>query len=386
MAEQVISPDLNFVKDIIRNGGESLKKCYQCATCSVVCNVTPDSKPFPRKEMMWAQWGLKDKLLDNPDVWLCHQCSDCTAYCPRGAKPGEVLQAVRKLTISHYSIPNFLGRAVGDQRFLIILFLVPVVILLTILGSLGHLNISEIPRGEDGGIVYSKFMPVPYIDTLFGLAAAFAVFSFIMGVYRYWKAISRNEGIKGGDISKSLISTISEILLHKRFKKCDVTKARAKSHLYVFYGFVGLAITTTWAIAYLYGYEFFGITASSLFHFGESPYPLYDPLKILGNLSALALIVGITLVVLNRLANKDKAGIGSYFDWLFITVVFVIAATGILTELTRLANIAVLAYPIYFIHLTFVFFLFAYAPFSKMAHMVYRTTAMVFARQTGREV
>jgi quinone-modifying oxidoreductase subunit QmoC len=32
----------------------------------------------------------------------------------------------------------------------------------------------------------------------------------------------------------------------------------------------------------------------------------------------------------------------------------------------------------------FIFFLFAYAPYSKMAHMVYRTTAMVYAKLSGR--
>src|SRR4030065_1221485 len=140
MAEaKMIKPDLEFVKKVINSGGESLKKCYQCATCSVVCNVTPEDKPFPRKEMIQAQWGLKDKLFSNPDIWLCHQCSDCTAYCPRGAKPGEVLGAIRKLSIENYSVPSFMGKALGNPKFLLFLFALPAAIFLIITAAIGSL-------------------------------------------------------------------------------------------------------------------------------------------------------------------------------------------------------------------------------------------------------
>jgi quinone-modifying oxidoreductase subunit QmoC len=214
-----------------------------------------------------------------------------------------------------------------------------------------------------------------------------------MGITRYWKDLTKNievssnpwqRKVKGSMISL-IIETILEFVTHKRFKKCDVTRDRANTHLFVFFGFVGLAITTTWAIAYLYGHEFFGIKAFSVFHFGESPYPLYDPMKILGNLSALILLSGIFMVITNRRKNAEKAGNGSYYDWLFISIIFVIVTTGILSEVLRLAQIPLLAYPTYFIHLVVVFFLFAYAPYSKMAHMVYRMTALVFAKYSGRE-
>ncbi|MCL5061603.1 MAG: quinone-interacting membrane-bound oxidoreductase complex subunit QmoC [Nitrospirae bacterium] len=369
---QIISPDLKFVKDIIASGGESLKKCYQCSTCTVVCNVTPDDKPFPRKEMMYAQWGMKDKLISNPDIWLCHQCSDCTAYCPRGAKPGEVLGAIRKMAIANYSVPGALAKMVGNSKYLLMLFAVPIVIFFAIIASLGNLSLSSIPRGEDGGIVYSKFIPVPAIDTVFIAAATFAAISFVLGIKKYWADMSAGISVQG-NLMESIKATITEILAHKRFEKCNVTKDRKTAHLLVFYAFAGLAITTTWAIVYLYGFHY------------DSPYPLYDPLKLLGNASALALLYGITLVTGNRLKNAEKAGKGSYFDWLFIAVIYAIVVTGILSELLRLANIAILAYPTYFAHLVFVFFLFAYAPFSKMAHMVYRATAMVFARHTKRD-
>lgn len=389
----MISPDLKFVKDIIASGGESLKKCYQCATCSVTCNLSPDDKPFPRKEMIYAQWGLKDRLFGNPDIWLCHQCSDCTVYCPRGAKPGEVLGAVRKLAIQNYSFPGFLGKAVGSPAFLVLLLAIPAVIFLLVIGALGHLDISSIPRTADGKISYAKFLPSLYIDAVFVPIAAFAVFSFVVGVLRYWKDMKAYSGTEGsamgkGSIWGSLVSTIGEILSHKKFGQCVVTKGRQVSHLLVFYSFIGLAITTAWAVTYLYGpgiMKFLGMEPFS-WMLGESPYPLTDPLKWLANASALALIIGINIVVINRIRNKEKAGGGSYFDWLFISIVYLVTVSGILSEVFRLAEIAVLAYPTYYIHLVVVFFLFVYAPFSKMAHMVYRTVAMVFAKYAEKGV
>jgi quinone-modifying oxidoreductase, subunit QmoC len=389
MAEQIIKPDVNFINDIIAAGGESVKKCFQCATCSVVCNVTPEDNPFPRKEMIHAQWGLKDRLISNPDVWLCHQCSDCTAYCPRGAKPGEVLGAVRKLSIEHYATPSFLGKAVGSPKALLGLLAVPVVIFIVAIMMQGN---SFLPEGE---INYAKkFMSVMYIDTIFIAAALFAAFGLISGALRYWKDLTKNIEVSSnpwqrkvkGPMLAMIMETVFEFMTHKRFEKCEVTNDRSKTHMFVFFGFVGLAITTTWAIVYIYGYKLFGIQPTAFLNFGPSPYPQYDPMKIIGNVSAVLLLAGILQVITNRRKNTEKAGSGSYYDWLFISAITTIVVTGILSEVLRLADVRMAAYPVYFVHLVSVFFLFAYAPYSKMAHMVYRTTALVFAKYSGREV
>jgi quinone-modifying oxidoreductase subunit QmoC len=57
----------------------------------------------------------------------------------------------------------------------------------------------------------------------------------------------------------------------------------------------------------------------------------------------------------------------------------------LLTESARLGGIAWLAYTVYAIHLVLVWSLFAYTPFSKLAHLVYRTVALAYNEYSGRQ-
>ncbi len=364
---KVIKPDLQFIKRIMAAGGETAKKCYQCDTCCVVCNVTPDNKPFPRKEMLQAQWGLKD-VIKNPDIWLCHHCSDCTAYCPRGAKPGEVLGVLRQMCIEHYAAPSILARMVGDFKFLPLLIAFPVLLLLAALKVTGHL---AIPAGP---VVYSKLFPTLLVDAIFVPAAAFAVAVLARGVMLYWRDINMSPWTVKlkGNLFGNLTATLMDILWHNRFRKCEVTYQRSTNHLLVLFGFIFLAVVTGW-----------GFLNEWVLHH-DSPYPIYDPLKLLAIVGTAALIYGIYLIIKERQANAEKAGIGNYFDWLFILVVVAVGVTGLGSWVFRLLGIKILAYPTYFLHLSSVFFLFFYAPFSKMAHMVYRTVAMLYARMADR--
>jgi quinone-modifying oxidoreductase subunit QmoC len=381
----VIKPDLAFVNEIIKGGGESLKKCYQCATCSVVCNVTPEGNPFPRKEMVLAQWGQKDKLLASADVWLCHQCSDCTAYCPRGAKPGEVLNAIRKQSIKHVAMVPFFAKIASDAKLLPVFFAIPAVLFYVILVVLGNGNFSA-PRAEGGIMAYHKFVPVPIIDTVFILTAIFAGVSAFVGIKKLWNGMKAQAGTmkSSGSLMGDIVASVTEILGHSKFADCTVNKGRQLGHMLLFYSFAGLAVVTTWAIIYLYGWELLGIQPFGPFHFGESPYPNSDPVKILALISSIAFAAGVVLLLMNRVSKAGSAGMGSYFDWLFLTVVIGVGATGMLSWALRLADMEI-GYFVYYLHLVFVWSLFAYAPYSKFAHLFYRTTAMVFAKHTGRK-
>ncbi len=369
MAEQIVSPDLGFVKGVIAAGGDSLKRCFQCATCSVVCNVTPDSRPFPRKEMIYAQWGLRDRLISSPDVWLCHNCNDCTKYCPRGARPGDVLSTVRQKFIEDNSIPRVMGRIVTQPGMTLLALAIPFIIFLSVLGLTGHLRIPE------GRIVYSKFFPIPYIEIIFISAVGLAGIAYLGSMVRFWNSMKK---INGKAYSKGFVPAFFEALIeflkHSRFAKCGPNADRRIAHMLVFYAFTGLFITTLWVTYYYYVPKI------------DTPIKLSDPLKWLANISAVALLAGSLMIISNRMKDKGFVSKTSSFDWTFIVIILMLGITGFLTELIRLAGIAALAYPMYFVHLLFVFYTIVYFPYSKLAHMGYRTLAITYSKMTERDI
>jgi quinone-modifying oxidoreductase subunit QmoC len=374
----LIEPDVGFIKEVIGLGGDTLKKCFQCATCSVACPISPDTKPFPRKEMIAASWGLKDRLVGNLDIWLCHHCGDCTTMCPRGAKPGEVLGAVRSYAIADYAVPKSVGKAVNDPKKLPILMGIPVVIFIVLGLITGLLDFS--PSLGEHGIAHSQFFSTWLVDMIFVPLAIWVVVIFALGLKRFIADIHENAVLEGKTEKKELDlfgfikaipSILPTILKHDKFSECSENKDRATAHLMVFWSFVGLFIVTNIFFVVLYVFQQHG------------PYSQLNPVKWLANVAGVALIIGSALMIKNRLAKKDQTS--TYKDWYLLGLVFGLGVTGVLTQATRLAGMAGVTYVIYFIHLIFVFNLFAFLPFSKLAHLVYRTVAMAYNEYSGRQ-
>lgn len=386
--ETVFTPDVKFVRELQKAGADTLKKCYQCATCSVVCPLAPDDKPFPRKEMLMAQWGLKDELLKSSDIWLCHNCNDCSKYCPRGAKPGDVLSILRKAVIQENAFPKFMGKIVGDPNNIWQALLIPVVLFLVILGVTGHLHIPE------GPVVFSKFFPVAFIDGIFVPLSALAVAMFAVSMSRFWKNMTEASGMQPkAEFMPSLIETLKEIMTHSKFRKCDENKDRSVSHVLVFYGFIGLAITTAWAVFNLYILHWelpYAIDEHALSIFGGSAVVawIYKIIfKLFANASAIMLLAGGTLVIMNRLKERSVETTTSSFDWLFAGIVLLVGVSGFLAQVMRVTGFPpVLAYSTYFIHLVLVFYIIVYLPYSKLAHFVYRTAAITYTKMLKRDV
>jgi quinone-modifying oxidoreductase subunit QmoC len=63
---------------------------------------------------------------------------------------------------------------------------------------------------------------------------------------------------------------------------------------------------------------------------------------------------------------------------------FAVETMRFVAEPEPTAGLRTVAYAMYFIHLVLVFQLLVFLPYTKFAHMLYRTVAMVYAERTGR--
>jgi quinone-modifying oxidoreductase subunit QmoC len=378
----LVEPDVKFIEEVARLGGQDVKKCFQCATCSVACPISPDTKPFPRKEMLATSWGLKDRLIGNGDIWLCHNCGDCSSRCPRGAKPGDVLSAVRSYAISEYAIPKVIGKAVNNPGMMPILLAIPVILFLvvgTIANVLGLHWLSFSPGGEGAALWQNDYINNLLVDTIMVPTFLAAVAVFGLGLKRFIGDMHANAVLEGKTTKdkidpvgfvQALIKVIPTIFKHDKFSECGDNSDRATPHMMVLFGFIGLFIVTNC---------FF--VAEWILHI-EGPYGQINPIKWIGNLGGIALMIGAGLMIANRMKKEDQ--VSAFKDWYLLGLVVGLGVSGLLTELLRLGGLFNAMALIYWVHLVLVWALFAYTPFSKLAHLVYRTVAMAYQEYSGR--
>jgi len=94
---EVLSPYKEAVEVIVEAGGEPLRLCYQCGTCTAVCPWNLVRSFIVRRIMHEAQLGATD--FGSEDVWTCATCRACVQKCPRGVEIIDVMRAVRRAVV-----------------------------------------------------------------------------------------------------------------------------------------------------------------------------------------------------------------------------------------------------------------------------------------------
>ena len=359
---RLIEPDLGLVEDLAAFGAKDFTKCYQCATCSVSCSLSPDENPFPRKEMLWAKWGLKDRLLKDVDVWTCYYCGECSTRCPRGAEPGETMMALRRYLTTEYDWTGLARR-----------FYLSVVWELGAIAAVGLFVVALFyffhgPMLTDR-VSVNTFAPVFWVELgdLF-MAAILSTF-LLSNAYRMFRYIMAEEKIPLSVYIQQAPTFVLNFVTQKRGRDCGEgreavqDRSRWLKHFLLVTGYLTMM---TLIIVCLRWFQ------------TDEIHPIYHWTRLLGYYATAVLLYVTVDMMISRLKKTDEIHKFSDFsDWLFLVLLFLTTLTGILMHAFRLGGLPLATYYIYVVHLAIaVPMLVVEVPFGKWSHLMYRPLAL----------
>jgi quinone-modifying oxidoreductase subunit QmoC len=294
-----------------------------------------------------------------------------------------VLAAVRQVALAHYAVPGFLGAWARRPALLPLLLAVPALLL-----GLAILAREPVERAlgishDRSDIVYpySPWLPHWLLNSFFGFFCVLALVALVAGVVRLWRGLKAGDAEAGSapparGLGAAVASTLRRVIMHDQFSECTTATARSISHVFVFTGFLALCVVTFWVITSPLN----PLIRSDFVY----PFSFFSPWKILANLGGALLLFGCVWMVWERLERREKAGISTYFDWVFLLGLALVALTGFMSEGMHYLRLVPHRHVAYFIHLVLAFAVLVYLPYSKFAHLLYRAVAMVYAEYSGR--
>ena len=96
-----------FVEDVYGiPGGDKIRQCQQCGTCSGSCPTSSFMEYGPREVIAAFRAGELDKVVRSNTIWLCTSCYSCTVRCPAGIKVTDIMYELKRLAIKYKSWPK----------------------------------------------------------------------------------------------------------------------------------------------------------------------------------------------------------------------------------------------------------------------------------------
>lgn len=104
--EDVLDP--GFAREVSTEpGGEGIRRCYACGTCTAGCPVRRFHSMFnPRRIIRMVLLGMRDQVLKEPFVWLCATCYTCQERCPQGVRISDLMRALKNLAVREGNMPE----------------------------------------------------------------------------------------------------------------------------------------------------------------------------------------------------------------------------------------------------------------------------------------
>jgi Fe-S oxidoreductase len=351
-----INPDV--YNEVKRLGARDMEACMQCGNCASACPLSNGENTFPRKIYRYLQLGLRDKLLESPEPWLCYYCGDCNTDCPRGAEPAETMMATRRWLMTQYDWTGLAARFYTSPVQQVGAFLAIALFVISLFLIFHGPVVTE-------RVELTTFAPVHWVHLGDEIMIA------IVFVLLFSNAIKMYFGImQGTKIPIHLYLTQAPVFIlnyftQKRWRKCGTGPGSAWwRHLFLFSGWVAMEVLV---MIYLTAFQ------TDIIH------PFWHPTRLFGYYATIALMVGSTSMLYSRWFKKE-AKLHRYSDFtdvFFLGLIWTIAVTGIMVHIFRLAGFPLLTYTIYVIHVGIcVGMLCLMLPFGKLSHLMYRPLAI----------
>lgn len=86
-------------EQILRISGVDPRKCMKCGKCTATCPSYDEMEFHPHEFVYMVESGDIESLMKSESLYKCLSCMACVERCPRGVKPGKLIEAVRLVTI-----------------------------------------------------------------------------------------------------------------------------------------------------------------------------------------------------------------------------------------------------------------------------------------------
>jgi len=135
------------------------------------------------------------------------------------------------------------------------------------------------------------------------------------------------------------------------------------AHILIMWGFVGLFATTS---------------LDAVVNRAAAPLPLLHPVRLLGNVTGIMFMAGLTLAIARRALLARVRATSKVGDWAFLVSLWATGATGFLVQWFADTTALQAAAWSYIVHLGFIGLILASAPWTKFVHAVWRPTWVLY--------
>jgi citrate/tricarballylate utilization protein len=361
-ASSALIPVLNLQESEVER---QMTICNACRYCEGFCAVFPAMT----RRLEFTQADIH--YLAN----LCHNCGACLTSCQYAA-PHEfavnvpkAMAKVRLETYAEYAWPKPLGKLYQRNGLTLALaagggLALFLCLTLMIMGNL----FTAMPGGNFYGI-----FPHNTLALMFGAVFGFAVLALGIGVRRFWRDVSPAQSALPLKASAALEASANVAQLKyldgghgEGCTNADdkFTLWRRRFHHFTFYGFMLCFAATGTATLYHYLLDW------------SAPYPIFSLPVMLGMAGGIGLLVGPAGLLWMGLRRNPEQGDDKQkpMDRGFIALLLLVSGSGLALLAFRESSALGLLLAV---HLGLVMAFFLTMPYSKFAHGIFRSAALL---------